>query len=603
MVDQATHLLKTIYGYPSFRSHQKPIIDALVQGQHVFALMPTGGGKSLCYQIPAMIRPGVGVVISPLIALMEDQCQALQEYGVAAATIHTNTTTETIQTIVRQIKQQTLDLLYVSPERLLTSFLFDLLQQHSVSLFAIDEAHCVSQWGHDFRPEYRQLGSLAEYFPNTPRIALTATADQATRMDIVQRLQLEKGQQFVASFDRPNIYYQVMPKDNPKAQLKKFLANYQGDSGIVYCLSRKKVMEIAEYLQQAGYQAYGYHAGLTSAHRDQVHHNFIKKEGIIVVATIAFGMGIDKPNVRFVAHLDLPKSIESYYQETGRAGRDGAPAVAWMVYSMADVTAQQRFIETSTAQSSAKQLAQQKLSRLVGYCETATCRREVLLRYFDQVSSPCGYCDVCQHPPKTFDGTTIAQMAISAILRTEQRYGKNHIIDILRGVKTDKVSYQGHDQLPTFGVGTAYSKKAWQSYLEQLIMQGWLMVDWMNHHCIKVLDTAVDVLKGKTTIQLMQRMDVKPVSIHQSSVSKTQQEAHWQRDDQQLFESLKEKRKALAKANDVPPYMVLHDRSLIALINQRPETLADLHQIIGFGQAKIDKYGQAFLDCLTDTKK
>ncbi|HQC80038.1 MAG TPA: DNA helicase RecQ, partial [Accumulibacter sp.] len=506
MSDAPLDILRRVFGYPSFRGQQAAVVDHVVGGGDALVLMPTGGGKSLCYQIPALARQGVAVVVSPLIALMQDQVDALLQLGVKAAFLNSSQDFRTVVDTENRLLNDDLDLVYVAPERLLTARFLGLLEQlvarRRVALFAIDEAHCVSQWGHDFRPEYLQLSVLHERYPRIPQIALTATADQATRNEILMRLGLSEARVFLSSFDRPNIRYTVIEKDNAKKQLLGFMAGRQGQAGIVYCLSRKKVEETAAWLSAQGYPALPYHAGLPVDKRVANQHRFLREDGLIMCATIAFGMGIDKPDVRFVAHLDLPKSIEAYYQETGRAGRDGEPSEAWMAYGMQDVALQYARIAESGANKGQKILESQRLTALLAYCEAPRCRRQVLLNYFGEERQPCGNCDVCQEPPELWDGTKAAQKALSAIFRTGMRFGVAHLIDILRGKATDKVKQWKHDQLPTFGVGGDLDDHAWKSVFRQLAAAGLVYVDMAEHGALQLTESAREVLKGQRTVEL-----------------------------------------------------------------------------------------------------
>src|ERR1035437_3808074 len=498
----ALSLLTTVFGYPAFRGAQTEIIEHVASGGDALVLMPTGGGKSLCYQIPALMREGCAVVVSPLIALMQDQVAALTEAGVNAAVLNSSLDAQAAYQTERDFTAGRLDLLYVAPERLVTPRFLGLLSRTKLALFAIDEAHCVSQWGHDFRPEYIQLSKLHERYPNIPRIALTATADELTRQEIINRLGLTTAEIFVSSFDRPNIRYSVIERDNPRKQLLAFLADHRGEAGIVYCLSRRKVDETAIWLGEQGVDALPYHAGLSAEMRQRHQQRFLREDGVVMVATIAFGMGIDKPDVRFVAHLDLPKSLEAYYQETGRAGRDGEPSEAWMTYGLNDVVIHRQMIEESPSPLEQKRVERQKLDAMLAYCESAQFRRVVLLNYFGEEAVPCGNCDVCIDPPQVWDGTVAAQKALSAALRTGQRFGAGHLIDILRGKATDKVKQFGHDSLPTFGVGADFDDMGWRSVFRQLLASGLLETDVQAYGALKLTDAARPVLKGETTLTL-----------------------------------------------------------------------------------------------------
>lgn len=590
-------VLSSVFGYKAFRGEQEQIIDDLIAGNSCGVLMPTGSGKSLCYQIPSICMDGTGIIVSPLIALMNDQVVALREAGVKAAAIHSGIEYSELRATYDDLRSGALDMVYVAPERLVNDAFLDILDDIQIALFAIDEAHCISQWGHDFRPEYRQVSLLRTRYPNTPCIAVTATADTATRKDILERLSLPK--LYVAGFDRPNITYYVAIKDNPRSQLLRFLkARNDGESGIVYCLSRRKVEETAKWLVENGYNALPYHARLDSGVRADNQERFIKEEGIIMVATIAFGMGIDKPDVRFVAHLDLPKNIEAYYQETGRAGRDGLPSVAWMVYGLQDLALQRQMIEGSDAPEEQKRISRQKLMAFLGYCETATCRRQVLLNYFDDDGEPCGNCDTCLHPPETFNGSIAAQKIMSCILRTGQVYGGGYMIDVLLGKKNERIERQGHQSLSTFGIGTEHSSKEWQSLTRQLVACGFLYVDMDAHGAIKITQEGVDFLKAKPELQL--RLDPKSIGGASSNSGKKTDPALMldNESDQELFIALKALRMSIAKENNVPPYVVFHDKTLIEMVLYKPATLHAMNDVPGVGKSKLDKYGQMFLDKL-----
>jgi len=590
-------VLSSVFGYDTFRGEQEEIINDLITGKSCGVLMPTGSGKSLCYQIPSICMDGTGIIVSPLIALMNDQVIALREAGVKAAAIHSGLEYDDLLATLDRLRSGDLDLLYVAPERLVNDNFLNILDDIKIALFAIDEAHCISQWGHDFRPEYRQVSLLRERYPGTPCIAVTATADKATRKDIVERLSLPK--LYVAGFDRPNISYYVSIKDNPRSQLLRFLkARNDGESGIVYCLSRKKVEDTAKWLSQKGYNALPYHARLDSKVRAKNQERFIKEEGIIMVATIAFGMGIDKPDVRFVAHLDLPKNIEAYYQETGRAGRDGLPSVAWMVYGLQDLALQRQMIEGSDSPEEQKRIERQKLTAFLGYAESATCRRQVLLKYFDDDGEPCGNCDTCLHPPETFDGSIAAQKLLSCILRTGQMYGSGYVIDVLLGKTNERIARQGHEALSTFGIGTEHSVKEWQSLTRQLVARGLLYVDMDSYGAIKITQQGVDFLKAKPELQM--RLDPKTVGGKSSrSGRKTDPALMLENEaDQDLFLELKALRMSIAKENNVPPYVVFHDKTLIEMVIHKPSSLNAMREIPGIGQSKREKYGQIFLDTL-----
>jgi ATP-dependent DNA helicase RecQ len=588
---RALHVLETVFGYAAFRGEQADIVDVVVRGGDALVLMPTGGGKSLCYQIPALLRDGVGVVISPLIALMQDQVDALAEVGVRAAFLNSTQTFEESMQIERRLRSGDLDLVYVAPERLMTPRCLDLLEASKIALFAIDEAHCVSQWGHDFRPEYIKLSVLHERFPHVPRIALTATADQQTRTEIAHRLQLDDARMFVSSFDRPNIRYQIVEKANGRKQLLDFIeSEHAGDAGIVYCLSRKKVEETAEFLNESGINALPYHAGMDFATRSKNQSRFLREESIVMVATIAFGMGIDKPDVRFVAHLDLPKSIEGYYQETGRAGRDGGPANAWMAYGLQDVVQQRRMIEESEADETFKRVQGVKLDAMLGLCETLHCRRRRLLDYFGQSSAPCGNCDTCLVPPSAFDATVEVQKLLSTIYRVDQRFGAMHVLDVLRGVDSDKVKQWGHEQVSTFGIGSDRSEAEWRAILRQSIALGLVTVDYESYGALKLTDAARPILKGGERVQL--RVYQKPVKAKRSTTkSKGFVETDLSSAEQAIFEKLRWWRMETARKHNVPAYVIFHDATMREIAKAQPGSLDDLRGVSGVGEKKLETYG------------
>ena len=596
-LSQAQSVLQNTFGYPDFRGAQAEIIADVLAGKDVLVLMPTGGGKSLCYQIPSMLRGGVGVVVSPLIALMKDQVDALSQVGVRAAYLNSSLSNVEARDVEQQLLRAELDLLYVAPERLLMPRMLELLNQSRLALFAIDEAHCVSQWGHDFRPEYIQLSKLAELFPDVPRIALTATADDMTRREMIEKLSLERAQQFVASFDRPNIRYTVVDKQNAKQQFLSFYrAEHSGEAGIIYCLSRKSVDATASWLQKRGVNALPYHAGLGAAMRQDHQERFLREEGLAMVATIAFGMGIDKPDVRFVAHLDLPKSLEGYYQETGRAGRDGLPASAFMTYGLGDVVSLRRMLDSSNAPEMIKRVEQQKLDKLLGYCESPRCRRQMLLDYFGEtLAEPCGNCDTCLTPVETWDGTVAAQKALSGVYRTGQRFGASHVIDVLLGKTTPRVSKLGHDDLSTFGVGDDLDEKQWRSVFRQLVALGYLTTDAEGYGSLKLAAPSAAVLKGQEEVQL--RRDPakqKPVKMAKRPAVALSGA------DLELFEALRTLRGELAKEQGVPAYVIFHDATLKQMSELKPKTLLTLSAISGVGKTKLERYGQAFLDVILD---
>ena len=585
-------VLRTVFGYTAFRHAQGDVVAHVVAGGDALVLMPTGGGKSLCYQIPALVRPGTGVVVSPLIALMHDQVAALTQLGVRAAFLNSTLAAGEARITERALLAGELDVLYLAPERLATARCLDLLDRARIALFAIDEAHCVSQWGHDFRPEYLQLSLLHERYPDVPRIALTATADPLTRAEIIARLGLDDARVFVGSFDRPNIRYTIVDKADPRAQLMRFIADeHAGEAGIVYCLSRRKVDETAAWLASNGVRALPYHAGMEASVRADHQLRFQRDDGIVMVATIAFGMGIDKPDVRFVAHLDLPRSVEGYYQETGRAGRDGAPADAWMAYGLADVVQQRRFIDQSEASDEYKRVSAAKLDALLGLCETAGCRRVRLLHYFGEASAPCGNCDTCLDPPETFDATVAAQKALSAIYRTGQRFGAMHLIDVLRGRDSERVGRWGHDRLSVFGVGADMDDATWRIVFRQLVALGFAHVDHAAHGALRLGADARAVLKGERQVA-MRRAVARPRTAPRARGA---QVGDVSAADAALLDRLKAWRLAEARAQAVPAFVILHDRTLAAIARERPRDIAALADISGIGARKLERYGPALL--------
>jgi ATP-dependent DNA helicase RecQ len=597
---RALDLLQTVFGYPAFRGQQGDIVEHVSNGGDALVLMPTGGGKSLCYQIPALLRDGVGVVVSPLIALMQDQVDALAEVGVRAAFLNSTQSFEEAMRIERLVRTGEIDLVYVAPERLMTPRCLDLFEASNIALFAIDEAHCVSQWGHDFRPEYIRLSILHERFPHVPRIALTATADGQTRAEIALRLQLEDARQFVSSFDRPNIRYQIVEKANGRKQLLDFITlEHGGDAGIVYCLSRKKVEETAEFLNENGIRALPYHAGMDYAKRSANQARFLREDNIVMVATIAFGMGIDKPDVRFVCHLDLPKSIEGYYQETGRAGRDGMPASAWMAYGLQDVVLQRRMIDESEADETFKRVLSVKLDAMLGLCETMSCRRSRLLDYFGERSGPCGNCDTCLVPPVSFDGTVPVQKLLSAVYRVDQRFAAGHVIEVLRGVETDRIRQWHHDSLSVFGIGAERSEAEWRAILRQAIALGLLTVDHEMYSSLKLTDAARPVLKGGQKVQLRQYQ--KPVKAKRTpAAAKGHVELDLSKSEQEIFEKLRWWRVETARAHNVPAYVIFVDATLREIAKAKPTSLDQLRGVSGVGEKKLASYGEEIVAMINE---
>ncbi len=590
MQSSSLQVLQNTFGFQQFRGQQDAAITELVAGRDALVLMPTGGGKSLCYQIPAIVREGVGVVVSPLIALMQDQVDALELLGVRAKFLNSSLGRFEADAVEQAVLEGSIDLLYIAPERLLQERTLNLLNQAHIALFAIDEAHCVSQWGHDFRADYLQLGILHERFPDVPRIALTATADARTRREIVHRLQLGEGQQFICGFDRPNIQYRITQKDNAKQQLLRFLRReHEHDAGIVYCLSRKKTESIAHWLTEQGFTALPYHAGLDSSVRQRHQQRFLREEGVIIVATIAFGMGIDKPDVRFIAHLDLPKSIEAYYQETGRAGRDGEPATAWMAYGLQDVIKLRQMLDGSQGSEEHKRAERYKLDAMLGLCEITSCRRHALLHYFgDDSAEQCGNCDACLTPITTWDGSVAAQKALSCVYRSGQRFGVNHLVDVLRGEATPKVEQWSHQQLSTFGVGADLDASQWRSVFRQLVARGYLRVDIERFGALQLAEKCRPLLRGEETITL--RRDVK-----ETVEKKPRGQRQIKDDDKALWEALRDCRKQLAEEQGVPPYVIFHDATLMEMLHYRPLAAAQLLQLNGVGQTKLERYGNAFI--------
>lgn len=594
----ALDILQQTFGYPSFRGPQETIIQTVIDGRDALVLMPTGGGKSLCYQIPALARAGCGIVISPLIALMQDQVNAMRELGVQASFLNSTLDAASAADVERALIEGELDLLYIAPERLTQSRTLDLLKRCEIGLFAIDEAHCVSQWGHDFRADYLALSLLHEQFPHVPRIALTATADEQTRLEIAARLQLEDAARFVVGFDRPNIRYRIGLKHNARQQLLAFLkAEHSNDAGIVYCLSRKKTEETASWLATQGFTALPYHAGLPAEERAAHQARFLREDAIVMVATIAFGMGIDKPDVRFVAHLDLPKTIEAYYQETGRAGRDGQPANAWMIYGLQDVIKLRQMMQSSQGSEQHKRIEQHRLNAMLGLCEITSCRRQALLAYFGETyPEPCGNCDGCLEPAQTWDATEACRMALSAVARTGERFGVNHLIDVLKGKETDKIWQFDHHHLPTFGVGDALDNNQWRSVFRQLVGRGYLSVDLQGFGALKLQEKCRPLLRGECEIAL--RLDQK------QKVAKRQTKTPLPEDiNVGLWEALRDCRRELAEEQGVPPYVIFHDSTLVEMCSVAPKTLEDFSKLSGVGERKLMKYGEAFLAAIRDAEQ
>ncbi len=594
-IEQAQRVLVEVFGYHEFRDSQAEIISALLRGHDVLTLMPTGGGKSLCYQIPSIVRDGVGVVVSPLIALMQDQVRALRQLGVRVGVLNSSLDQTELQKTRRALVRGELDLIYVAPERLLTSGFLELLERTRVALFAIDEAHCVSQWGHDFRKEYQQLSILHQRFADVPRIALTATADQRTRAEIIQQLDLAQAEIFVLSFDRPNIHYTVSEGSNARNRLWQFLQrNHAGDAGIVYCLSRKKVEQTAAWLCEKGRVALPYHAGLADEIRHAHQERFLREEGVIVVATIAFGMGIDKPDVRFVAHLSLPRSIEAYYQETGRAGRDGTPANAWLAYAMQDVVLQRSMLNDSDASMEYKHAAGHKLRAMLGLCEHTGCRRKLLLGYFgEHMEQACGKCDNCDQPPKTWDGTEASRKALSCVYRTGQRFGVSYLVDVLKGKADERIRRNRHDRLSLFGLGAELDANTWRAVFRQLIALGYLDVDAGGHGSIVLHESCRPLLRGEASIQFKQVAEKEKPARTAAAIEFPHDSA-----EHNLFTELRALRRELADTQGVPPYVIFHDATLKEMVRVKPADLNQLGEISGVGERKLARYGTAFIEVI-----
>lgn len=600
MAETPQEVLHRVFGYDSFRDQQQAIIEHTTGGGDSLVLMPTGGGKSLCFQIPGILRDGVAIVVSPLIALMSDQVAGLRQAGVRAAFLNSSQDYEESRQVEAQLRAGELDLLYMAPERLLTERTLELISSLPVALFAIDEAHCVSQWGHDFRPEYRQLSLLHERFASVPRIALTATADEPTRREIIERLGLGEARLFISGFDRPNICYRVIPKNNPREQLRQFLTReHADDSGIIYCLSRRKVDETADWLRLRGFDALPYHAGMSTEARSRNQERFLREEGVVIVATIAFGMGIDKSNVRFVAHLDLPKSLESYYQETGRAGRDGLAATAWMAFGLQDVIALRQMVDGSEAGESRKRVEVGKLDSMLGYCEVTGCRRKVLLGYFgDVMEQPCGNCDNCLEPPQTWNATESARKALSCVYRTGQRFGAGHVIDVLLGKVTERTRKFRHDQLSTYGIGAELDAKQWRTVFRQLVALGYLSVDIEGFGSLRLTERSRSLLKGEQSLSL--RQDSVGVKTRTRGAGDDVPMTRIEPERQEMWEALRSCRRELAERQGVPPYVIFHDASLAEMTARCPRDLDAFAEIPGVGEKKLERYGSAFLQVINE---
>ncbi len=595
-MDRAKEILQHTFGYDQFRHQQSEIISTVIRGEDAFVLMPTGGGKSLCYQIPSLVRDGMGIIISPLIALMQDQVSALRQLGLRAAFLNSTQTTEESDYVKNALLNNELDFLYVAPERLLMSSTLNMLSGCHIALIAIDEAHCVSQWGHDFRPEYQQLYVLAERFPNVPRIALTATADAKTRSEIIKQLGLSRAKTFVSSFDRPNIRYIISEAQNARARLWQFISdNHSEDSGIIYCLSRKKVEDTAKFLSSKGRTALAYHAGIPAIKRQQHQERFLREEGVIVVATIAFGMGIDKPDVRFVAHLSLPKNIEAYYQETGRAGRDGEPANAWMSYGLQDVITLRRMMAEGEGNPEYKRIIQNKLDAILGLCESTRCRRQIILNYFDEeLEKPCGNCDNCLNPPEKWDASVEAQKALSAVYRTGQQFGVAYVTDVLLGKIDERIQRNRHDQLAVWGLGKNLKQVEWRSFFRQLIAQGYLHVDMDRYGALELTEKARPVLRGEEKIYA-RKYNYKIKNNKKQGVK----ELKLREADKELYEALRVKRLEISEEQGVAPFVIFHDATLIEMARKRPQTADTFRHISGVGDTKLARYGELFMEVIS----
>ena len=597
-------VLRAVFGFDSFRGSQRAVIEQVLAGGDAVVLMPTGGGKSLCYQVPALLRPGLAVVVSPLIALMKDQVDALRQVGVRAAALNSRLTSAEAAATERMVDDGALDLVYVSPERLVTQRCLDLLGRSRLALFAIDEAHCISQWGHDFRPEYQRLSILKERFPGVPLLALTATADEPTRRDIIAQLGLGQAPVFAAGYDRPNLFYRIVAKRQSLEQLWRFIAaEHPADAGIVYCFTRKGAEETASWLTAQGRDALPYHAGLDPATRERNQERFLREEGVIVAATIAFGMGIDKPNVRFVAHLDLPKNLEAYYQETGRAGRDGLPADAWMTYGITDVMTLLRLLEGGEAGERQRRIERQKVEALIGYCETASCRRQVLLGYFGEPDHlPCGNCDNCREPAASWDGTVAAQKALSAVYRTGQRFGAHYLVDLLLGADSERIRKLGHDRLKTFGVGSELDRRGWLSVFRQLVAQGFVVPDLGGHGGLSLTPGAAEILRGARTVQFrLDRRGERRQRTKEAGAKSAAVTAGLDPAGRNLWEALRGWRLDEARRQELPPYVIFHDATLIEVARRRPATLTTLAEVPGIGRSKLERYGSAVIAVVAAT--